>query len=180
MSFENLSSKKFLSILGFKMKSLFGPFNLFVDELVHGLLSLILVFIGYYFGLDLNECLILFLTGYLIDIDHLLNPLILKYILKVKDQNMGIIHGSNGYSIRILHGLDTAFVISLIVYFLNNNLAFSIFLFLILTAHELWDFAVYHFNWKELFFITRANKNFIPGSRKYFVGKIFDEETLKF
>lgn len=159
--------------------SLFGKYNILVDESGHILFSLMISLIGLFLGLDIEQFIICFLAGILIDLDHLLNFVIAKF-LKVKNYKKDILYGSGGYTFKILHGFDLALLFSFIIYFIFQDLLFSSFLFFSLSLHELWDFLVYPHSWRELFFITRASCRFRPGMRKKFIGKIFDLDTLKY
>jgi len=55
------------------MNALFGNYSFAIDESIHILLSLAAALIGFFLGLNWILCLISFLAGILIDLDHLLN-----------------------------------------------------------------------------------------------------------
>jgi hypothetical protein len=158
-------------------KSLFGKFNSFIDEGVHIFLSLLVAIIGYSFGLSLYYSLVIFLAGsFLIDLDHFFNAFICRNILKIPDYKGGIRHGDKGYAPKIFHGFDVVFLISVVC--IQIDLLFGMFLFVSLSLHLLWDFAVYPNRASSLFFASRAFNKFRVGPRNYFIGKIFDLDTL--
>lgn len=153
----------------------FGKYNPFYDDGVHVLASLAIACAGYLSGLGFNLSLCCLAAGYLLDIDHLLNPLLAK-MLGLDAYKDNFIFGSNGYTIKILHGFDVALFICTILTLYNP--AFSAFMFLELCIHEIWDFVVYPFTWKELFLITRIRSGFRPGKREAGVSIFFDKNTV--
>lgn len=158
-------------------KSFFGKFNSILDESVHVFLSFLVAGIGYYIGLSAYYSLVIFLAGsFLVDIDHLFNTFICRDILKIQDYKGSIKHGDKGYAPNIFHGIDVAILISALC--LQIDLLFGIFLFINLSLHLLWDFMVYPNRAYFLFFTSRAFNKFKVGPRDYFVGKIFDLDTL--
>lgn len=159
-------------------KSLFGPFNPVIDELGHVLLTIVIVGIALLLGLKLEYAFIAFLSGLLIDVDHFLNTFICVKLLHVKNYKGGIFRGDQGYTPKIFHGIDVAFVIGILVWVYVNPL-FGATIFLVLVFHELWDFIVYSHKANELLLITRAFHHFCPGRREYWNGLIFDENTLR-
>jgi hypothetical protein len=160
--------------------SLFGKYNRVIDELMHGLWSLFITLIAASLGLSMDKSVIIFFAGWLIDLDHLFNPFIAKKILKIKDFKGTITSSDQGYTIKVLHGFDIALIISLLAFWLQKDLMFSVGLFSVLSFHELWDFMVYPHNWQELFFVTRIAKKFHPGIRKKAVSIVFDNDSLKY
>ena len=152
---------------------MFGKYSVIIDELIHfaiaGTITTITTLLG---DLLPIQALLLFLSAsILIDLDHLLNPLIAK-ILNITC-NIIPSRKNNGYTIKILHGIDIALLLGLVLYFISHNLSFSIGLSLGLITHEVYDFLVYPFTWKELFLITRAMCKFKPGERKRCKNLIF-------
>lgn len=160
-------------------KSLFGKFNPFIDESVHVMFALIVSIIGVVSGLSMSSAIIILFSGLMIDIDHLFNREVAK-IARIKDYKGTTSYHQGGYVIKILHGLDISLLIALIVFISGGSLIFSVFLFLTLSAHHLWDFVIYPHSWKELFLILRIINKFQPGKRKKFTGIIFDNNTLKY
>jgi len=157
------------------MKSVFGKFNPFIDETGHILLTLIIILILSR-EISFYEKLALFVIGIAIDLDHLLNPIIAKLfgtkatITPSKEQL--------GVTVKVLHGIDVALLISLFYFYFENNIYMSIGIFTVLVLHELWDYFVYDYTYKELFLITRMGLKFKPGTRKKHVGIIFDQDSL--
>lgn len=173
-------------------KSLFGKYNPLIDEVCQILtVSPFLIFIYYLRWVKPNQVLVLFLASvFLIDLDHLLNPLVVKLlkIEKLPGQNKlelvtTLLKGEdpfviNGYNIQILHSIDLFIISSLIVFFLSHNLYFSLSLFLCLVIHLFWDFLVYPHSLKGLFLFLRIRSRFKLGERHFLTGLIFDKDTL--
>jgi len=174
-----IHGKKHFVIKTMAKKSLFGKFSPFKDESVHVILALLVSLIGVISGLDMSSALIILFAGLLIDLDHIFNPY-LAMLIGVKNYNGGIAYHADGYSFKILHGYDISFIIGLIVWLSGASLLFSIFLFLVLSIHQLWDTMVYPYSWKEAFLITRILSGFCPGERKKYRGIFFDIKTLKY
>lgn len=162
-----------------KMKSIFGKFNLIIDELIHLLLSSIISLIGFIMGLSIFETVICFILAILIDIDHIFNPIIAK-CTGIKAYGNKIVYGFDGYVIKIFHGFDISLIICIAAYFFYGNLLFSMILYLNLCLHEFWDFSVYKHSWKELFLLTRIINRFKPGERDTYVGYFFEIDTLNY
>ena len=163
-----------------KMRSpIFGEYNPFIDESVHIFLAFSVSLAGYLGGLDLEYALVCFLSGVFIDLDHLLNGFFAR-LFRIHSYEKDFKYGSHGYTIKLLHGFDMAFLISAIVFLISNDLVFSVTLFGALCFHELWDFLVYPFSWSELFLVTRAKSGFKPGKRKAFTGFFFRRSSLNY
>ncbi|MBN2367636.1 hypothetical protein JXC34_01355 [Candidatus Woesearchaeota archaeon] len=160
-------------------KSIFGRYNSLVDELIHVSLSFIISIIGYSVGLSLKFSILCFFSGILLDIDHVFNGVIAR-MLGLKSYKKSLIYSSDGHTIKIMHGFDVALVISSVLFYFFQNFLFSFFIFLSLCIHELWDFLVYPYTWKELFLLTRALTKFNPGIRKSFKGMFFERKTLNY
>lgn len=159
--------------------ALFGGYNSFIDEGIHLFLSGCVASMGYISGLDIKLSLITFLAGALLDIDHIFSKPIAK-LIKAESYKGNIFHGSNGYTIKILHGFDLALIFGVAGFYITSSSIFGACLFLSLSLHEFWDFIVYPHTWWELLLITRASKNFKPGLRKNLIGIIFNNNSLKF
>lgn len=161
------------------MKSLFGQYNPLIDEGIHVALSALIAYIGYLFGLTFLESLFVFIAGLLIDIDHLLSSRIAR-LIKLKKYRGTVTSGSDGYTIKIFHGIDVAAIIGLLLYITTKDPMFGFYMFFSLSMHEIWDFIVYPHKANEILLATRMAHGFKPGIRKYFTGIIFDNKTLKF
>ena len=159
-------------------RTLFGKYNLFIDESVHIIASLLVYVASIILGLDIFLAAVCFFSGIVIDMDHFLNEIIAK-LIGIKGYR-GIMHGTGGYTIKILHGFDVALAIAVASYLASNNMIFALCLFANLCLHEMWDFLVYPHTWKELLFITRAASGFKPGRRGSFKGIFFDISSLKY
>lgn len=159
---------------------LFGRYNGITDELIHGLLSLAAAGCGHIYGLDFTLAMIVFFSGWIIDLDHLLNTFIAKKIFKIKGYKGTIFSCSHGYTFKILHGMDLALIIGTLVAWWRQDLVFGTALFMAMSLHEIWDFIVYPHRWTELFLVTRWAVKFKPGIRRKGVGLIFDNNTLKY
>lgn len=159
---------------------LLGKYSQMKDEAVHILISLIVSGIGYvFYGYGFVFFAICFFAGIAIDADHLLNSIIAKK-LRLPSYVDTVRYGTNGYTIKIFHGFDAAFLVATAVFFLTRDFNFAFFLGINLCAHELWDFIVYPHSWRELFLATRWRTHFRPGIRKKAKNLIFDSATLKF
>ncbi len=158
---------------------LFGKYNVLIDEGIHVLLSTAVSATGYFLGLNLSFSILCFALGILIDVDHFLNSFLAKK-LHINSYKTGFSYGSNGYTIKLLHGFDIALILSILAYMINGNILLAISIFTNLSVHEFWDFIVYPFTWKELFLVTRARSVFKPGIRKYFKGIFFNLSRLKY
>ena len=161
------------------MKSLFGPYNFYIDEFIHFALSLIVGFIFYSHGLGLYDSLFVILSGTaLIDVDHVFNSFICKRILKIPNYNGTLKSGDLGYSPHIFHGIDMALLFGALGWLLAGQL-FGLALCIALIVHIAWDFLVYPNSILWLFLTTRLLKRFNVGKRSYLVGKIFDVDSLR-
>ena len=158
----------------------FSTYHPLKDELMHVLLSALVAGTGLFLGLYRFELFsICFLIGILIDLDHLFNRSLGK-ALKLKNFQTGVAYGSNGYTIKILHGFDVALLTGLLLYNTTNLLGFSIFVTLTLVVHALWDFLVYPHSPRELLLITRMKCGFKPGMRTFLIGTVFKLSSLKY
>ncbi len=158
-------------------KSLFGKFNPVIDEAGHAILTILITLVSYFSGLSLEHTAIAFILGFAIDIDHFFNTFICKRILKVKNYKGTHFRCDQGYTPKILHGIDIALVVGILLTIYTDTL-FGLTVFLVLSFHEIWDFIVYSHKANELLFITRMYHRFKPGKRNYLRGLIFDEDTL--
>lgn len=159
-----------------KHLALFGSFNHILDELIHILLSALAAYIGYLFGLSLVWAGIVFLVGILIDLDHVLNPLVGKF-MQIKATILPSIE-QNGVTIKVLHGIDLFLMYAMLAFASTDSVTFAVFVFISLTLHHLWDYLAYDHHWKELFFTTRLATKFNPGRRDSHVGWFFHPHTL--
>ena len=159
---------------------LFVAYSLVKDEAMHVALSLIVAGVGYALNAyGFAFFVVCFLAGITIDVDHLLNSAIAKRMRLPIDASM-VRYGSNGYTIKILHGFDVAFIAAGVVFLITRNFHFAFFLGMNLCIHELWNFIVYPHSWRELFLTTRWRARFRPGMREKATGFIFALSTLKF
>lgn len=174
-----------------KTKPIFGKYNPVVDEIIHLLAFPLLALM-----LCLNKIMIrdfvfsLVFAIVIIDLDHFLNPLIVK-ILKI-DKLPGknrleyvttMIKGEdpfvvNGYNIQIFHGLDVFLFLSFIIFLVTKNIYLTVSLFCVLALHLFWDFLVYPHSWKGLFLVIRIKRKFKLGERKAISGLIFEKDSL--
>jgi len=162
------------------MKKILGKYSLYKDELVHVLLSLPIVTVGYMLNLSFVQAVICFLAGFMIDADHFFNNFIVKKVIKVKEYKGTVVRGADGYTPKVFHGIDAAAVVGFYVHWSEQNWVFATCIFSVLVFHELWDFLVYPHHHSELFLVSRAVKKFRPGIRKRLVGVFFDNNTLKY
>lgn len=159
---------------------LFGTYSQVKDEAVHIALALVVAGVGYAvhaYGFVLF--VICVLAGIMIDADHILNSVIAK-MMRLPAYTRMLTYGENGYTIKILHGFDVAFLLAGVAFVFTRNFNFAFFLAVNLCVHELWDFIVYPHSWRELLFITRLRARFRPGIRGKATGFIFDTASLKF
>ena len=158
----------------------FGDYSHIKDECAHIVIALIVSLIGYVLhAYDFAFFLACFLAAVALDIDHIFNSS-LAGILKLAGYAGSVSFGSNGYTIKILHGFDIAFLLSLAAFFLTSQFYFALFMWINLCAHELWDFIVYPHSWRELFLATRWQMNFRPGFRRKATGLIFNLSSLRY
>ena len=95
----------------------FGDYSQVKDEAVHIALSLVVSGTGYiFYGYSFMLFIICFLAGILIDADHLLNSKIAER-MRLPSYATTIRYGSNGYTIKILHGFDASFLMAVVVFF---------------------------------------------------------------
>ncbi|QQR82178.1 hypothetical protein IPJ70_02735 [Candidatus Campbellbacteria bacterium] len=160
------------------MKSLFGPYNPYIDLVGH-LTTTALLLSPIISKLNLTEIFLCVVITYAVDVDHLLNTFICKRILKVPGYNGTITRADKGYTPKILHGIDVALLVGILVALYSTNTV-GLALALTLIGHTLWDFIVYPHNASEMFLVTRVWKRFKPGERTYLTGLIFDTKTLKY
>ncbi len=160
--------------------SIFGRYRWWLDESIQILLSISVAGFGYLFGLSLNLAIICLVCGVILDIDHIFNLFFIKKVIGVNDYRGGVQFGGGGYTVKILHGIDVAFLLGLVTVLSYHNFVFSVTLSLALITHELWDFVVYPHRWTELFLITRAYNRFRPGERTRGLGVFFDKGSLKY
>lgn len=160
------------------MKSLFGPFNPFLDEMGHLIISIVIV-LPFMSLLTPLQSIICILCGLAIDIDHLFNNFICKKILKIEGYKGTLVRGDKGYSPHLFHGIDVVLLVGVLVS-VYVSVHFGIVLTLVLLGHLAWDFIIYPNKLSWLLLITRASKRFRVGERNYLRGLIFDEDTLMY
>lgn len=156
---------------------MFGDFNHFIDELGHVIFALPFTLTLYIADkVSLQHAAIIFLAAIVIDIDHILNPIIGK-LFKFK----GTIRPSKkheGAAVKLFHGFDLFALYSYFTFQHTQNPYLSLGIFANLVMHHIWDFLTYDHSWKELFFITRVKKKFVPGRRKRLTGLVFNSESI--
>lgn len=160
------------------MISLFGPYRQTVDWILHVFWSFVVTIIGYKLGLSFDDAVIVFASALLLDLDHLLNPPIARW-LNIDSHFDSWKFGSNGYTIKILHGFDVSALIGWIAAELTDRPLFGIMMGVNLAVHEIWDFLVCPHGIRELLLVTRMRNKFKPGYRTWFVGHIFDLHSVR-
>lgn len=157
-----------------------GKFTRVKDEIGHLVFAIpIPAFLVMTGRIDQGNALILVTSSFLIDFDHVLNPLIKRlFRLQGKATIIPNKNSTKGYAIKFFHGVDWYLVYASYLFLLIGNFFYAFGLFLNLTMHHIWDFLVYNHEWKEFFFLARLKSRFQSNERKRLKDFVFTPGTV--